>query len=296
MSRQRGGQVSDDVDVPTGASAPAIRHHYDLGNDFYRLWLDEEMVYSCALWSPDAPDEDLAAAQQRKLRYHLTEAAPQGARSLLDVGCGWGAMLRFAVTAGPTEHALGLTLSPAQAEWIRSHARPGVEVRVASWHDHVPQEPHDAIVSIGAFEHFARPGDSREEKIRIYRRFFESCHSWLRPHGRLSLQTIALPDDAPPPTDYIEAQAFPESQVPRLREILEATDGMFELLLLRNDRGMYARTSREWARRLRARRTDAEPLVGAATVDRYLEYLRVCAFGFDLGKNALLRLTLQRIG
>jgi cyclopropane-fatty-acyl-phospholipid synthase len=288
--------MTDDAVVPTGASAPAIRHHYDLGNDFYRLWLDEEMVYSCALWSPEAPDEDLAAAQRRKLRYHLKQAAPAGAASVLDVGCGWGALLRLAVGEGGARQALGLTLSDAQAEWIRAHHRPGVEVRVASWHDYVPEAPHDAVVSVGAFEHFARPRDSREEKIRAYRLFFASAHAWLRPRGRLSLQTIALPDDAPPPNDYIETRAFPESHVPRLREILEAADGAFELVQLRNDRAMYARTARAWAQRLRAHTAPAAELVGAPTVDRYLEYLRVCALGFDLGKNTLLRFTFQRIG
>src|SRR5258705_13615220 len=97
-----------------GASAEAIQHHYDVGNDFYTLWLDETKTYSSALWE-DA--RTLEEAQLRKIDYHIRQARVEGAHRVLDIGCGWGSTLKRLVEHAGVEQAVGITLSNAQADW-----------------------------------------------------------------------------------------------------------------------------------------------------------------------------------
>src|SRR5262245_37948983 len=120
---------------PTGASAAAIQAHYDVGNAFYRLWLDPGMVYSAALWDSPEDTRELAWAQQNKIDFHLRNAGVPPAKSFLDIGCGWGGVLRSGLALGATR-AVGLTLSEEQAQHVRSLGLPGAEVRLENWQDH----------------------------------------------------------------------------------------------------------------------------------------------------------------
>jgi cyclopropane-fatty-acyl-phospholipid synthase len=279
-----------------GAGSDAIRHHYDVGNEFWQVWLDPTMSYSCAMW--DRPDEDLEQAQRRKLDFHVAEARAARAARVLDVGCGWGAMLMHLVGCYGVEHAVGLTLSSAQAEYLRPIAPSSVEVLVRSWSDYHPREPFDAIISIGAFEHFARQGLSPDEQIEAYRRFFRACREWLKPGGRLSLQTIAygdIPRDRHLRDRFIVDQIFPESELPRLADIARAAEMELEIERVRNDRGDYVKTLRAWFDRLRARRADAIAASNEEVVVRYERYLRMFAYSMELGAFTLLRLTMRRI-
>jgi cyclopropane-fatty-acyl-phospholipid synthase len=279
-----------------GGSAAAIQHHYDVGNDFYALWLDETLSYSCALWEGPDDTSDLATAQRRKIDYHIRQSGAAGAKAVLDVGCGWGAVLRRLVEGQGVERAVGLTLSNAQAEHIQAHKLPGVEIRTESWVQHQPRTPYDAIISIGAFEHFAPPSYPVDQKIEVYRDFLRKCRSWLTRKGQLSLQTIAYgtlrPEEA---SAFMQQQIFPDSELPRLGEIVAAADGLFEIVSLRNDRLDYARTCEQWLRRLRDRRQEALALVGEEGVARYERYLKLSSVGFHMGKICLLRLTLKPI-
>src|SRR4030088_3614984 len=107
-----------------GPSPEAIQRHYDVGNDFYRLWLDDSMSYSCALW--DGSDDSLQAAQMRKIDYHIAQAQAAGAGRVLDVGCGWGAVLKRLTTVYGVGQAVGLTLSREQEEWAVSTPDPRI--------------------------------------------------------------------------------------------------------------------------------------------------------------------------
>jgi len=282
-----------------GAGSAAIRHHYDIGNEFWQVWLDPTMTYSCAMWeTPDGDLQDLEHAQRRKLDYHVAQARAAGAARVLDVGCGWGSMLMHLVGSYDVEHVVGLTLSDAQAEYLRATAPDNVEVRVRNWSDYEPTEPFDAIISIGAFEHFARQGLSSEEQIEAYRRFFRTCRNWLKPGGHLSLQTIAygdIPRDRPLRDRFIVDQIFPESELPRLADIARAAEMELEIEAVRNDRGDYVKTLRAWFDRLRARRADAIAVSNEEVVARYERYLRMFAYSMELGAFTLLRLTMRRI-
>ncbi|MBF6338583.1 class I SAM-dependent methyltransferase [Nocardia abscessus] len=288
------------MSAPTGAeraaaAAAAIRHHYDAGNDFYRLWLDSSLSYSCALRA--SGDDTLETAQERKLRFHLDAIGAESAAAVLDIGCGWGAILQRLSRQHAVERSVGLTLSPEQAEFVRTLDLPGVEVLLENWTHFEPDTRFDGIISIGAFEHFARPEDSPAEKIRIYREFFTRCRGWLTDDGLLSLQTIAYANmGREQASTFMQREIFPDADLPTLAEIAAAAEGIFEIRSLTNGRLDYAWTCEQWARRLRANRAEAVGIVGADVVARYERYLKLSAFGFRMGKIGLLRLVLAPYG
>lgn len=279
------------TDSRTDEAAAAVRHHYDVGNDFYALWLDGSRTYSCAI---PAGADTLEAAQDRKVRHHLDAALATDATSLLDVGCGWGEVLRAATGERGVARAIGLTLSDEQA----AHARAGgLDVRVEDWRDHDPTARYDGIVSVGAFEHFAHPDDTDSARTALYRDFFTRCRDWLTPGGALSLQTIAYGNMVrSEASSFIQQEIFPAAELPTLAAITAAAEGVLEVRSLRNDRLDYAWTCEQWARRLRARREEAVALVGRDVVARYERYLRLSALGFRMGKIGLLRLVLRPYG
>jgi cyclopropane-fatty-acyl-phospholipid synthase len=277
-----------------GGSAEAIRSHYDIGNEFWKPVLGPTMAYSSALYH--SPGEDLDTAQQRKLNWHIRCSGAATARSVLDVGCGWGSLLRPLSEKHKVPRVVGITLSDAQAQYMEALRCRGVEVRVENWSVHKPDTAYDAIVSVGAFEHFAKPRDTVEQKIAVYRDFFEHCHRWLAPSGRMSLQTIAYGnmrrEDA---SVFINDVIFPESDLPRLAEIVAAAEGLFEIVALRNDRFDYARTMEAWARNLQATRDGAVRVVGEDKVADMERFFRMASVGFRMGKQYLLRLALRPI-
>jgi cyclopropane-fatty-acyl-phospholipid synthase len=277
-----------------GATRKAIEHHYDVGRDFFRLWLDDRLVYSCALWPGDL-DDDLDAAQLAKLAWHATAARVDGAARVLDVGCGWGALMQYLVAERHVGHVTGLTLSSDQfsAVPVTDHA----EVRLEDWRDHQPLSPYSAIVSIGAFEHFARPDLSRDQRRTVYRNFFDRCALWLVEGGRLSLQTIAFEDFEPSSgavSSFFTEEIFPESALPQLSDIVETAEQYFRLVGFRSDPEQYSQTLRLWQKRLETNQVEASNLVGRDTYRRYLRYLRVSRAMFDRRVCTLYRMIFER--
>jgi cyclopropane-fatty-acyl-phospholipid synthase len=286
MSEQQSPQ-----NVAAGASPEAIRSHYDLSEDFFRLWIGPELIYSGAMFEGS---DDLESAQRRKLDYHIAAAGAAGAARVLDVGCGWGALLNRMVEHAGVRSAVGLTLSSSQARWVEQNARPGIEVREEHWRDHKPSKRYNAIVSVGAFEHFVQRGLDPARKLEAYREFFAFCDRVLVSRGRLSLQTIAY-GSAPADMDpFIFERIFPESELPLVWEPIAAADGKFELVALRNDREDYFRTLRIWERNLAARRDEVVALVGETVFADFRRYLRDSAAGFQTGKICLLRMTFAK--
>lgn len=282
-----------------GADAQAIQAHYDAGDDFFALFLDPTRTYSCALF--ERGDETLDAAQLAKIDWHLAHSGVRPGARLLDIGCGWGGLLERAVWTHGAAHATGLTLSAAQARHIATSGHERIDVELCDWADHRPRAPYDAITSVGAFEHFAAAGLPRDVRVDAYRRFFAKCADMLAPGGRLSLQTIAYPEAfdraAYDATDYgafVREKIFPLSDLPTLSEILEAADGAFEPVAVRNDRRDYAKTARIWRARLREKRDAAVALVGPARVADLDRYFRTSAGAFDIGTLQLLRVAFQK--
>jgi cyclopropane-fatty-acyl-phospholipid synthase len=275
-----------EVSGRTGASPDAIISHYDKGEDFFGLILGPELIYSCALFEGD---DDLASGQLRKLDYHIKSAGASNVARVLDIGCGWGAMLRRLVDQAGVANAVGLTLSPSQARWIRDHPRSGLSVVEQDWRDHKPDQRYDAIVSIGAFEHFVQKGLDPPRKLDAYREFFAFCDRVLVTGGRMSLQTIAYSERHK--VHPLLEKTFPESDLPLAWEPIAAAEGRFELMGLRNDRDDYYQTLQLWEQNLLKQRAQAVSLVGEATVAEFHRYLRLSAMGFRMGMVSLLRMS-----
>ena len=282
-----------------GASGAAVRSHYDLSNGFYRMWLGPTMMYSSAMWSPGQETADLDDAHAAKIDFFAQWTV--GAQRVLDVGCGWGGTLRRLHVQHGVQAGVGLTLSPAQQDWIADDPIPGSRIALQSWGSHEAASPYDAIFSFGAFEHFARPGTTSAERMCIYQQFFARCFDWLIPGGHLGLETIAhdqAPDTAPqegrgPQGDAV-VDLFPESVCPQLCEVVAGFEPWFEMVVLRSDAADFARTFRAWSVALRGRAGNARALVGDDVARRYRRYLISSEMQFRSGALTNYRLVLRR--
>jgi cyclopropane-fatty-acyl-phospholipid synthase len=287
-----------ETDGSPGAGLASISFHYDQSNDFFALWLDPTMTYSSALWQ--GATDDLQTAQLRKLDYLIGGARAAGARRVLDIGCGWGSLLRRLTDEHGVERAHGITLSEAQVEFINRPRDPRYDATLENWQTHEPGELYDAIISIGAIEHFVRLGSDEETRRRTHRDFFEHCRSWMAPGGRLALQTVSkgdVPLDRQGRRDLrlIVSEIFPNIDAPWLAELVRACDGLFEVTSLRNDRMDYARTLMEWRGRLAQSKDRAAALVGAEVVERHEDFFAGSARHFALGQAGLLRIVFQAV-
>lgn len=278
---------------PLGASPEAIRYHYDVGNDFYRLWLDSSMTYSAGIW--EKKEDTLEDAQQRKRLHHIRASRAAGRERVLDIGCGWGSLLADLVTTHGVGKAVGLTLSPAQRDWIANLNLQAVETRLEGWQDHSPVKTYDAIISVGAFEHFVRPEYGSDQRRSIYREFFQKCHDMLRPDGWLSLQTQAYLLGEFSHLSPLTA-VFPESDMPRLGEIVDAFDRLFELESLHNRPADYLATLKSWLARFSANKDAIISAVGMSVFQRYSRFLSGGIRGYSSSDVfMLLRMSLRRI-
>ncbi|NET66240.1 MAG: class I SAM-dependent methyltransferase [Moorea sp. SIO1G6] len=279
-----------------GGNAAAIQHHYDVSNEFYSLWLDPSLTYSCGFWDNPAMDDNLEQSQQKKIDWHLETSGATTGKRLLDIGCGWGALMRRYVNGYPDRQAVGLTLSHNQYEHICSLGLDNIKVYEESWIVHQPMTTYDAIVSIGAFEHFAKPETTSEEKISVYREFFRQCQQWLKPKGKLSLQTITYGSlSAEDKNWFTQNEIFPDSELPRPGEILIAADGLFEIKTYRNDRLQYGKTCDLWLNNLRRQKSLIIEGFGEKIYRKYEQYLKLVVAGFYFGQILLLRLEMQSL-
>ncbi len=284
-----------------GAPPEAIQFHYDVGVDFYRIWLDPLLVYSAARWRGPLEQgppsiRTLEEAQLAKLDFHLDAVRVQECASLLDVGCGWGALMKRARDRG-VERAVGLTLSQDQEDYVRTQQWSGIEVRRESYEVFAPEQPFDAIVSIGAFEHFVRPGYEPAQRQAIYRNFFERCRGWLRKGGVLSLQSICWGYvDRAYAAKAVPVWIFPDSDLPWPSEVFEAANPFFDVIYAESRGEDYALTLREWLKRLRANKAEIIAAHGEKLFDQYEKYLRRCTYAFENNTVTLMRFVMSRRG
>lgn len=275
-----------------------VQAHYDLSNDFFALFLDPSMTYSCAYFEPS--DVSLEVAQRNKIDLALGKLDLKPGHRLLDIGCGWGAVVRRAVEHyGAT--AVGLTLSRNQYDLARErladlgeHGGGGAEIRLQGWEEF--EDPVDRIVSIGAFEHF------REER---YPAFFAMCHRLLPADGRMLLHSIVKRDLAELNAlglevthedvlfnKFILKTIFPGGQLRPaavVRRYAEA--GGFRVERVHSLRPHYARTLDAWAANLETAHDRAVALASAEVYDTYMRYLTGCARYFRSGHLDVIQFT-----
>jgi cyclopropane-fatty-acyl-phospholipid synthase len=284
-----------------GTSPRAIRHHYDLSDDFFRIWLGPDMVYSCGWWDAGDGPGSLVQAQHRKLDFFADRLGVRGAR-VLDVGCGWGALLDRFVRVHGAASGVGLTLSPSQAGFAARRNVPGVSYLLRNWADHEPGEPYDAVTCIEATEHFASETLTPDEKVEVYRAFFGRAASWLRPGGRMGLQLICLDNlghagsrpGRGPFADLILQDIFPESMPASLSELVLGWETHFELDEFHDHPGHYRRTFRAWTLAYREQETLARSLVGPEACRAYARYFAVGEAVFRLREHSLYRVILTK--
>ncbi len=254
--------MSDLADDPnSGASQEAIEFHYDMPASFFAQWLGQSMTYTAARFIRD--DMTLDEAQQNKIDYHLDSARVGPGHRMLDIGCGWGTLLKAGVTQRGAASALGLTLSPLQQEYITGLGLPGVSARLQSYEHFEPEHEFDAITSVGAFEHFVKPGLEPAERRATYSDLFRRVAAWMARDGQFSLQTMTWGDAGPVERDMNRIhEIFPESDLPEIHEVIEAAHPHLELVSMENRPQDYERTLAAWAKGLKANKEAATAIVG----------------------------------
>lgn len=267
-----------------------VAAHYDLSNDFYRLWLDPSMTYSCALF--DHPEDDLESAQRRKLERVAALAGLRGGQRVLEIGCGWGSFLELATSRGCS--ALGITLSKSQAEYARARlAAAGLSARVELVDYRDCTGIYDAVVSIEMLEAVGH---------RRLGEYFAALDRLLAPGGVTVIQSITMPDHRYQAyrrnPDFIQKHIFPGGHLPSLAAITAAL-ARTRLVIDRLDNigPHYALTLRRWREAFLAQRPAIRALGFDDTFLRMWEYyLAYCEAGFAERVLGDLQLTLRRAG
>ncbi|MCZ4492261.1 MAG: cyclopropane-fatty-acyl-phospholipid synthase [Baekduia sp.] len=255
----------------------AVRHHYDVSNEYFALFLDDSMTYSCAIFSRGA--KTLEEAQFTKRELVCTKLGLKAGERVLDVGCGWGA---FAVHAAVEHgvHVTGITLSEPQAQRARQRAQDAgvadrVDIKVMDWRE-LHAEPFDAIASIGMVEHVGS-GNIDNYAIRL--------NQMLRPGGRLLNHGIArLRHGDPEAGPFSERFVFPDAAPLHLSRISYALEGAgLEVTHAEGFREDYAETLRHWSAKFDDNLPEAIRLGGEERVRVWRLYLRAARRGFESG-------------
>jgi cyclopropane-fatty-acyl-phospholipid synthase len=268
----------------------AVRHHYDVSNEFFALFLDDSMTYSCALFEEGT--ETLEQAQEAKLELICRKLELEPEQRVLDIGCGWGS---YAIHAA-REHGvsvLGVTLSEPQAELATERVREAgltdrVEIRVQDYRE--LDGRFDAVVSIGMVEHVGEP--NIDEYAQVIMRVLEPDGAVLN-HGIIRV----------PPEEggvhrggaFSNRYVFPDGELLNLSRMLAAFEcAGFETLHVENLHTDYAETLRHWIRRLDENLDEAERLAGPERVRVWRLYLRAARNGFETGQTAVYQMLCSR--
>lgn len=274
-----------------------IHAHYDLGNAFYRLWLDDTMNYSSAWFEGDL-SRPLAQAQQAKVRRALQMAQVQPGDRVLEIGCGWGALAEHATTERGA-NVVGVTLSTEQLAYanarmqrlgVRTGAGAQADLRLQDYRD-IPDAPFDAICSIEMVEAVGRA---------YWPQYFQTLSRLLKPGGRACVQSIVI-DDALfdryiTSTDFIQQYIFPGGCLPCPREFRrQAHAAGLEVVDEFAFGADYAETLRRWRAAFVARQSEATALGFDARFMRIWEfYLAYCEAAFETGDISLVQYTLAK--
>jgi cyclopropane-fatty-acyl-phospholipid synthase len=266
-----------------------IQRHYDVGNDFYALWLDANRVYSCAYFKD--PDDSLDCAQEQKLDHICRKLLLRPGERFLDIGCGWGGLILWAARHYGVK-ALGITLSQGQFEYARERIgalglEDQCEVRLLDYRDVPEEQPYDKIASVGMFEHVG---------LRNLPGYFAKINRLLKAGGLVmnhGITTNSL-DDAELGSgigEFVDRYVFPGGELPHLGTVVREMSGQgLELWDAESLRPHYAKTLWHWVDRLHAQRDKARGLVGEKTLRVWLIYMAGSAHAFARGWISIYQL------
>ncbi|WP_080793452.1 SAM-dependent methyltransferase [Corynebacterium pacaense] len=252
----------------------SVSYHYDVGNDFYSLFLGPTMTYTCAYYP--TPDSSLEEAQENKHRLIFEKLRLKKGDTLLDVGCGWGGMVRYAARRGV--RTIGVTLSEQQYEWARDEIRREgldnlAEVRCMDYRD-VPETGFDAISAIGIIEHVG---------VANYPDYFELLNAKLKTGGLMLNHSITYPDNRPRRAGaFIDRYIFPDGELTGSGTVIRhMQDNGFEVLHEENLRFDYQRTLHDWCENLKRDWPEAVSLAGEPTARLFGLYMAGSEWGFE---------------
>ncbi len=279
---------------------------YDISNEFFRLWLDERMHYTSAVF--DEQHRTLEEAQRNKNRILADFAGATTDTLVLDIGCGWGATLEYLVRERRVARAHGLTLSRAQHDEITARRLPGVETWCVDYKDFVPAETYDALISIEMVDHLVAPEQQRDGlAVAIYREYFNKVAGWVKADGCFGFQAI-LRDRVPRRRADLEDLKFtadvifPGGLNPRLEDLVAACGQSWEIMQLVTRREDYGKTTAEWLRRLRLNEQNIMASGWGGRVMRngetvwtnYERYLTTCVNAFANHWSSLVQMQLRK--
>jgi len=259
----------------------AIHFHYDVSNEFYSLWLDRAMVYSCAYF--ETPDVDLDAAQQAKLEHICRKLLLKPEDEFLDIGCGWGALVIYAAKHhGVRAH--GVTLSPQQLKVAQERIEEAgltdrVRVELLDYRDLPGESLYDKVASVGMFEHVG---------LKNLPTYFSTVHRLLKPRGLFLNHGITHDSEGWEPsvsTEFINRYVFPDGQLDTISNVQRVMErSKFEIADVEGLRPHYAMTLRHWVARLEGNRALALQYVNEATYRVWRLYMAACALQFESGE------------
>ena len=268
----------------------AIAFHYDVSNDFYACFLDRRMVYTCAYYR--SPDGDLDQAQEDKLDLVCRKLRLKPGERLLDVGCGWGALVLWAAERYGVE-AYGVTLSEQQAAWgAAAIRRAGLEdrarVELLDYRDVPADLRFDKISAVGVIEHVG---------IQNYPSFFAGIRERLVPEGLFLCHGITHEKAwrRSSQTEFLERHVFPNGEMDNISHTVDEMERSgFEILDVEALRGHYARTTRQWVERLQANAARARAIVGERVYRTWITYLAASSVAFTRGNLGLYQTVAAR--
>ena len=276
-----------------------VQSHYDLSDDFFRLFLDPTQTYSCAYFERD--DTTLEEAQIAKIDLSLGKLGLRPGMTLLDIGCGWGATVRRAVERYDV-NVIGLTLSENQHDHVEKvfadlDSPRTKEVRLQPWEEF--DEPVDRVVSIGAFEHFG---------FGKYDDYFKRTYNLMPADGVMLLHTIIIPSDAEVKErklpllmstvrfiKFILDEIYPGGRLPLASQVEEhAVKAGYTVTRKQSLRPHYARTLDTWAANLESKKDEAIAVTSTEVYERFMKYLTGCADLFHNGYTDVCQFTCEK--
>jgi len=260
----------------------AISYHYDVSNEFYALWLDDYLNYSCAYFSQD--DYDIHQAQAQKMDYVCRKLRLKPGEKILDIGCGWGGQIMYAAQHYGVE-ALGITLSENQVDLARKRIQEkGLQnvcrVELIDYREIPAERTYDKIVSVGMVEHVG------EEKLTSY---FQQAYRLLKPEGLFLNHGIAAtfndPNRGNQDNSFSDKYVFPDGELVLINTMLRYAEAAgFEVRDVESLREHYARTLKHWVSRLEDQYEKAREFVNETTYRIWRLYMSASARGFEVGR------------
>lgn len=252
-----------------------VHYHYDIGNDFYKLWLDETMTYSCAYFK--SPDDTLAQAQKNKVEHILNKLALEEGQTLLDIGCGWGELIITAAKKYKVR-AVGITLSLEQFKKVKERIEIEglndlVEVRLTDYRE-LKDIKFDRVVSVGMVEHVGK------EHLCEY---FSTVNKLLKEEGVSLLHCITSVQEGST-NSWISKYIFPGGYIPAVKELLShMSEEKFNLIDAESLRRHYGRTLEHWARNFEDSLSEVKKTKDETFIRMWRLYLNSCAASFNCG-------------